>query len=225
MTSFKMANILIVFTTLHETLAIQWQHMICRKALIYCSYKTGVYSIYVKQVTKLEFFALLTTLMKQVDMTSMQLLIPALLKVMRNLSERSFVRPAASPPSQADVEGLKLYSNGKLIKIIPNNGSSGASTALMCSGTPTRPSCTNGEDEGSIKFFNNGVLVETISKSESSRPCPMSSAPPQMPSSTTVEDEESIKFFKDGVLIEIGPRGGSGRASTCSGKSTESQKG
>ncbi|XP_041941820.1 uncharacterized protein LOC121705111 [Alosa sapidissima] len=102
------------------------------------------HEIMVNPVTKAEFFTLLIDLVKYVDLTSVKVVIPALLKMVRELANQDTQDPTIQDPTKTpsatyaeDDSGIKLFNNGVLVEIIPRTKSSRASTASSCSKTST----------------------------------------------------------------------------------------
>ncbi|XP_076122833.1 uncharacterized protein LOC143102924 [Alosa pseudoharengus] len=98
----------------------------------------------VNPVTKAEFFTLLIDLVKYVDLTSVKVVIPALLKMVRELANQDTQDPTIQDPTKTpsatyaeDDPGIKLFNNGVLVEIIPRTKSSWVSTASSCSKTST----------------------------------------------------------------------------------------
>ncbi|XP_076122834.1 uncharacterized protein LOC143102925 [Alosa pseudoharengus] len=111
-----------------------------------CSYTgyIGVMVISVPWVTKAEFFTLLIDLVKYVDLTSVKVVIPALLKMVRELANQDTQDPTIQDPTKTpsatyaeDDPGIKLFNNGVLVEIIPRTKSSRVSLASSCSKTST----------------------------------------------------------------------------------------
>ena len=101
------------------------------------------------QMTKEEFFTLLINLVKHVDLTSMQVVVPALLKMLREMPE-SFQSASQEHP-ESSVSGP------------------GVAQDLTGSRPPDSPSLTYVEDETDIMVLKNEVLTEIIPKVRSSR--------------------------------------------------------
>ncbi|XP_076122830.1 uncharacterized protein LOC143102922 [Alosa pseudoharengus] len=102
------------------------------------------HEIMVNPVTKAEFFTLLIDLVKYVDLTSVKVVIPALLKMVRELANQDTQDPTIQDPTKTpsatyaeDDPGIKLFNNGVLVEIIPRTKSSWVSTASSCSKTST----------------------------------------------------------------------------------------